>query len=307
MTVSEKLKIIQKMSGLTQERLAKELGVSFVTLNSWINDKSSPRKKAQERINAFYKKNTGEETIPKDALDAKKGILLQKRKKYKNILRKITNQPDIYDQFVLSLTYNTNVIEGSTLTEPETAAILFQNIALPNKTLVEQLEAKNHQTALKYLFTQATISKKISEELILKLHGILMSGIRDDAGMYRRHAVRIVGANIPTANYLKVPTLMKELLVKINKKNEDVLSHTSIIHSHFEKIHPFSDGNGRVGRLLIHAMLLRKNLPPAVIKQEKKRLYYLYLNKSQQEDDFSLLEDFIGDAIFEGFNILERK
>ena len=307
MTISEKLKIIQKMSGLTQEKLAKELGVSFVTLNRWINKRSAPRKKTVERIDVLYRKNTGEETIPKDILEAKKKILAKKSRKYKNILKKIMSQPDIRDQFVLSLTYNSNVIEGSTLTEPETAAILFQDIALPNKTLVEQLEAKNHQTALKYLFTQTVHSKKISEELILKLHGILMNGIRDDAGMYRRHAVRIVGANIPTANYLKVPRLMGDLIVEINKKKEDTLLHTTIAHSHFEKIHPFSDGNGRIGRLLIHAMLLRKNLPPAVIKQEKKRLYYLYLNKSQREDDFSLLEDFIGDAIFEGFSILERK
>jgi Fic family protein len=79
------------------------------------------------------------------------------------------------------------------------------------------------------------------------------------------------------------------------------------MHSRFEQIHPFSDGNGRVGRLILDAMILRENLPPAVIRQEKRRFYILYLNKSQLQGDFSLLEDFVCDGILDGFDILERK
>jgi len=82
------------------------------------------------------------------------------------------------------------------------------------------------------------------------------------------------------------------------------LNHVSLIHSEFERIHPFSDGNGRIGRLLIHAMLLRENFPPAIIHQERKNLYYIYLNKAQQENDTSLLEDYLYDAVIEGFNML---
>ncbi len=308
MKTFQKLQLVQKLSGLTQEKLAKKLGVSFATFNSWINNKSTPRKKAQERIDELYRSYTGQKVIPPDVLQAKKEIIGRKSKQHKNILREILTNPDIHDQFILSLTYHSNSIEGSTLTEPETAAILFQNAALPNKDLIEQLEAKNHQTALQYLLKYLSARlPKINEELILKLHSILMNGIREDAGIYRQHSVRIVGTNVPTANYLKIPILMKQLFQDISRSNKEVISRVADIHSRFEQIHPFSDGNGRIGRLLIYAMVIRKNLPPAVIRQEKKRFYYAYLNKAQREGDLSLLEDFICDAILEGFEMIKRK
>lgn len=307
MDVPQKLQFIKKLSNLTQEKIAQKLGVSFVTFNSWINGRSIPRRMAQERINELYREYTGQKEIPIDVLLAKKQIIESKGKKYKNILKKILSSPDIYDQFILSLTYNTNSIEGSSLSEPETAAILFQNVALPNKDLIEQLEAKNHQTALEYLFRHIEERKNINKAMILKLHGILMNGIRQDAGAYRRHAVRIVGANIATANYLKVPILMDRLIKDIRRPVKDIINHVAVTHSRFEAIHPFSDGNGRIGRLLIHAMLLQRNLPPATIKQEKRQFYYSYLNKAQRKNDFNLLENFISDAILEGFEIIERK
>ena len=307
MNISQKLQIIQKFSQLTQESLAQELGVSFATLNSWINNKSIPRESKQKLIDELYLKYTGQKTIPENVLQSKKEIIKSKSKKYKNIIKKITSSPDIYDQFILSLTYHTNSIEGSTLTENETAAILFQNVSLPNKNLTEHLEAKNHQSALRFLFEQVNPKFRITEAFILRLHSILMNSIRPDAGAYRNHGVRIVGANVPTANYLKVPELMKEIIKNINKEKKDLIEHISAIHSKFEQVHPFSDGNGRIGRLLINAMLMKKNLPPAVIRQEKKRLYYIYLNKSQLKEDSSSLQDFICDAVLEGVDILGRK
>ncbi len=305
MTSSEKLKIIQNLSGLTQEKIARELGVSFVTLNSWIRGRSVPRAKAEERIDALYRTYTGQKVIPEVALQAKLRIVQKKNREHKNILKTILTRPDLYDQFVLSLTYNTNRIEGSTLTEPETAAILFQNISLPDKTLVEQMEVKNHQAALEFLFQSIKKKEAIDQNFILKLHRILLNGIQSDAGAYRHHPVRIVGSRVVTANYLKVPSLMQELETSISHKESDMISHAAQIHSRFEKIHPFSDGNGRIGRLLIHRMLLAKNIPPAVIRQEKKQIYMTYLSKAQLEGDASLLTDFLCDAVLEAFRILE--
>ncbi|MBU1136928.1 Fic family protein [Patescibacteria group bacterium] len=307
MTLREKLKLILKLSGLTQSELAGRLGVTFAALNRWINGKSFPRPKAREKIDELYKEYSGEKQIPETLLEAKKKMVLKKRKEHSNVLKEIINNPDIRDQFYLSLTYHSNRIEGSTLSENETAAILFHNTALPNKSLVEQLEAKNHQAALEYLFRFLNKKKSPNEALILKLHGILMNAVRSDAGSYRNHGVRIVGAHVPTANYLKVPNLMKKLFLGINREPSDIIRQLADTHSRFEKIHPFADGNGRVGRLLIQAMALRANLAPPVILQEKKRLYISYLNKAQTKGDLSLLEDFLCDAIIEGYMVLEER
>lgn len=307
MTIQDKLKIIQDTTGLTQTEIASKIGVSFVAFNSWWTGKSKPRKNQEEAIDFLYKECTGQKIIPETILSAKKEVIAKKSGKYKNILDIILKNPDIYDQLALSLTYNSNKIEGSTLSENETADIMFNNRSIPNKTIIEQLEVKNHQAALLYLFRQLEIKKKIGEELILKLHSILMNGIREDAGIYRRHGVRIVGSNVPTANYLKISNLMAGIFADINKKQKDNISHASNIHAGFEQIHPFSDGNGRIGRLILLAMLLKNNIAPAVIKQEKKQLYYTFLREAQLKNDFTQLEDFICDAVVFGFDIVDRK
>lgn len=306
MTLHQKLEIIQKTFGLTQTKLAEKIGVSFPAFNSWWTGKSTPRPKMQTVINELFLEITGQKIIPVNQLVAKKQILLKKASEHKNILSEILDNPDIRDQFILKLTYNSNRIEGSTLTEPDTAAVLFDNVALPDKSLTEQLEAKNHQTALNYLFNYIAEEKNIDEDLILKLHSILMNGIRSDAGAYRNHAVRIVGINLPTANYMSVPDLMYKVLANAAGQTQDIIALSTVVHSKFEQIHPFSDGNGRIGRLLMDAMLLKANLVPAIIRQEQKQLYYTYLHKAQTKNDHSQLEDFFCDAVMDGFKILER-
>jgi Fic family protein len=306
MMISQQLRIIQRLTGKTQERLAKTLGVSFVTLNSWINDRSKPRPAKRERIESLYKQYTGQATIPVTVLHGKKRIIQQRSKGQKHVIDVIRNHPDVYDELVLALTYNSNSIEGSTLTQKETAAILFDNVTIVNKNLIEHLEAKNHQTAFEFLVRRVKKNFRISESFLLELHRILMNGIRPDAGRYRDHGVRIVGTRVPTANHLTILRLIRRLVQDINKPERDVIKHVAIMHSQFEKIHPFSDGNGRIGRLLIQVMLLRKNIAPAMIKQEEKRLYYSYLEKSQLSNDSSLLQDFLCDAVLDGFDIVHR-
>lgn len=307
MTIQAQLKLILQLSNLTQEQLARELGVTFVALNRWVNAKAVPRQRAQLKITELYCALTGEHIVSPTALGAKEKIIEYKRKQWPKVLQSIIGYPDIMQQFLLSLTYNTNRIEGSTLSEDDTAAILFENATLSNKSLVEHLEAKNHQTALNFLFEYIAGTNAISEDFIQKLHGILINSIRPDAGQYRRHAVRIVGAFVPTANYLKISELMNHLVSEIKQKPKDVIAHVTQIHAQFEQIHPFADGNGRVGRLLMQAMLLKQNFPPAVIKQQRRKFYMRYLNQAQIQSDFTALIDFIADAVIEGYKIMERQ
>lgn len=312
LSIRQKLIIIQKLSGMTQEKLAQKFQVSFATLNSWINDKSLPRSKASQKIHDLYLEITGQKIISPEEIAAKVRIIEEKRSKFPQIIDYIRTNPDIFDCFVLSLTYHSNRIEGSTMTEPETAAVLFRNVTIPDKSLIEHLEIKNHQTAWKYLVDDiVSFPFEISEQLVLDLHRILMNSIHPDAGRYRNHSERIVGVDVPTANYLKVPFLMEELIREIQKASgeiAEIIHRIAQVHSRFEQIHPFADGNGRIGRLLIQAMALRSNLPPAIILQENKRYYYTYLNKAQQSihEDLSLLENFVCDAFLEGFKIMER-
>ncbi|HBH46157.1 MAG: hypothetical protein A2445_03645 [Candidatus Jacksonbacteria bacterium RIFOXYC2_FULL_44_29] len=306
MSIRQKLEIIQKLLGLTQTKLAEKFGVSFVAFNSWWTGKSSPRPKMQAAINELFLEVTGQKIIPADQLTVKKQIIQQKSSKYESVVEEILANPDVRDQYILKLTYHSNSIEGSTLTEPDTAAILFDNVALPNKSLTEQLEAKNHQTALNYLFDHVAKKERIDENLVLKFHSILMNGVRPDAGTYRNHAVRITGINLPTANYLRVPKLMREVIIMVAEKNKDIIALSASIHSKFEQIHPFSDGNGRVGRLFMNAMLLSADFAPAIIRQEQKKLYYTYLYKAQTKEDCTQLENFLCEAVIEGFRILER-
>jgi len=307
MNIRQKLEIIQNRLGLTQTKLAEKFGVSFVAFNGWWTGKSVPRPKMQVAIEDLFLEVTGQKQISVEELKIKKLPLNKKSAEHKKVLAEILDNPDIRDLFILKLTYHTISIEGSTLTEPDTAAILFDNVALSDKSMTEQLEAKNHQTALNYLFDYLIGNGKIDEALVLKLHSILMNGISPDAGLYRRNAVRIMGVNLPTANYSKIPDLIPDVMTMAGKKESDIIAVIARFHSRFEQIYPFSDGNGRVGRLLMSAMLLKANFAPAIIRQEQKQLYYTFLNKAQMKDDQSQLEDFLCKAVLEGFKILERE
>src|SRR3989344_2834138 len=127
MTTRQKLEIIQKILGLTQTKLAEKFGVSFVAFNSWWTEKSIPRPKMQSLIDELYLEVTGQKVISAQQLANKRKVLKQKSAEHKNVLAEILANPDIRDQFILKLTYHSNSIEGSTLTEPDTAAILFDN------------------------------------------------------------------------------------------------------------------------------------------------------------------------------------
>ncbi len=322
MDIKLQLKQIQHWAGISQADLAKQLEVSFVTINSWMNGKSKPRAGAVDKIEKLHTKYSGKgggflADIDKNCAYIDFLIKHNRSTLSKSMIAFILKHNDVFEEFALKITYHSNSIEGSTLTMEDTADIIFNNAVIPNKTLNEHLEARNHRKALIFLFEQLAVSVDITVEFINKLHTILMAGILDAAGAFRNHPVRIVGSFVPTANHLKIPELMSNLEKKIFescKRNEnkvtqsvkELISNIAEVHAIFEKIHPYADGNGRVGRLLMIAMLIKNNISPAIITQETKRLYYNYLSVAQIEEKYEALTSYIIDAILNGFAVLEK-
>jgi Fic family protein/DNA-binding XRE family transcriptional regulator len=296
MNYQEQLTSILKASGWSQEQLARALDVSFPTLNSWINGRSVPRAKAVARIQILYTDTVGVTDIDQDALTYTKREAAKLRMTAKELL----GDTKMLDKLTLHLTYHTNTIEGSTMTLSDVEEVIFEHKVLTNRTAIEQTEARNHQAALYWLIEQLAERDNmltIDEELILGLHLRLMNGIIGDAGRYRSHAVRIMGANVPLANYLKVPELVAQLTYTVQESDSDIVAVLAKIHATFEKIHPFSDGNGRTGRLIMLAQALKAGYLPPLVAKERKHAYYKYLEAAQLRETYSPLELFVAESM----------
>ncbi len=226
--------------------------------------------------------------------------ILEKKKKL-NKLRPLPNiiLEKLKNDISLEWTYNSNAIEGNTLTLQETRLVLEEGITIKGKSLREHFEAKNHEKAIAHLELLVQQKSNISEDHILQLHKLVLDGIEEDfAGRYRNGQVRIMGANfIPPAGR-KVPELMTEFTQEIknqrNKKND--LELATFIHHRFVWIHPFFDGNGRTARLLMNIILMQSGYPPAVILKNDRKKYYEALNQANK-NNYEKLELLIGQAI----------
>lgn len=308
MTISQKLQKIHKHSGKTQEELARDLGVSFPTINSWIHGKSQPRSEATHRINALYIDIFGDTSRESHDLDEKIEKLQKLQRQLPNPFSLLMSRKDLYDNLLLSLTYHTNSIEGSTFTEPDVRAVLFDDVTIPNKSVREHQEAKNHQGALGFVMRRIRDGDtSIDEACITHIHQILMNGILPSAGKYRDHGLRIAGVHVPTSNHLSIGTHIAECVAAFNRIEDQTQSQVEQIahtHARFEQIHPFSDGNGRVGRLLMLILAFRYQMAPILIRKEKKQAYYTYLEAAQTKSNNVPLTSFLIDALFEGYKLL---
>ncbi|NNN22062.1 MAG: helix-turn-helix domain-containing protein [Acidimicrobiales bacterium] len=285
-----------KASGWTQEQLARELLVSFPTINAWLNERSKPRKRALLNIEKLYLEIVGDEILDKAELRSTKNSVLD----WKLEPRTLVDNQTMLRKLTLYITYHTNTIEGSTMTLSDVENVIFENKVLSNRTAVEQAEARNHQAALLWVLEQIVERNKnftIDEELILSVHLRLMNGIMNDAGMYRKHSVRIMGTQVVLANWLKVHELMNQFVIDLREPSKDIVSDLAKTHAIFEKIHPFSDGNRRTGRLLLLAQALQAGFVPPLIVKERRYAYYKYLETAQTKANYSSLELFIAQSM----------
>lgn len=179
------------------------------------------------------------------------------------------------DEFLVDFTYNSNAIEGNTLNLQETALILNEGVTIDKKPLKDHLEAVGHKEA--YLYVEELVKHKVplSEKIIKDIHSLVLVDRRQDGGIYRRIPVTIMGAaHTPPQPYL-VPMRMEQLIERYKQMtSKHIVEKTAIFHLEFEAIHPFIDGNGRTGRLLLNLELMKEGYPPINIKYGDRRRYY---------------------------------
>ena len=298
MKYSHKIKEILKAKDINQDKLAQQLGVTFAALNRWINADVQPRATNARKIDELYQDLFG---IKNDIVsNSQSNINLYTDsiiKDCKNVnIKNLLNRKDFIENMIIKFTHSTNRLEGSTMTESEVRDVLYENLSFSHRSLVEHIEAKNHETALLYVLDN--YKNKITEDYIKKLHLLLMNSIKSDAGSYRNHNVRIVGSFVPTTNHLSIEKRTQIFIrenVKYNKNSE--FYFLAKMHAEFEMIHPFSDGNGRVGRLLLAHLALQNGILPTIILLEYRSKYIKALKKAQLENIYDDLSIVIADGV----------
>lgn len=177
------------------------------------------------------------------------------------------------NEFLVDYTYNSNAIEGNTLTLRETALVL-EGITIDKKPLKDHLEAVGHRDA--FLYVQELVQNDVpfSESIIKRIHTLVLMDRPDDRGIYRRIPVRIMGAYHEPPNPMLVPEQMEQLVADFKGKKLHPVESASLFHLKFEGIHPFVDGNGRTGRLILNLFLMQNGYPPINVKYADRKRYY---------------------------------
>lgn len=189
----------------------------------------------------------------------------------------------IKESLSIEWTYNSNSIEGNTLSLRETQMVLQEGITVKGKSLREHFETHNHDKAIDYLFSIVNDDYVLRSIDILSLHGLVLRSIEDEfAGRLRNGGVRITGANFVPPNANKVSDLLDELIefINTNPLGLNDIELASVFHHKLVWIHPFFDGNGRTVRLALNLLLMRCGFPPAIILKNDRKKYYEALNQA---------------------------
>lgn len=193
------------------------------------------------------------------------------------------------EEFAVEYTYNSNAIEGNTLTLRETNLVL-RGLTTDRRPLKDHLEAVGHKEAFAYVCELVRSRTSLRESVIKQIHYLVLADKKDDRGVYRRVSVRIMGAKQqPVQPYLIEPKL-NALLLDYAGSQEHIIKKLARFHIDFEGIHPFIDGNGRTGRLLVNLELMKAGFPPIDIKFIDRVAYYDAFDAYYGKHDLSVME-----------------
>lgn len=196
------------------------------------------------------------------------------------------------------LTYHSTAIEGNTLTQSETQIVLEKGITIGGKPLLDHLEVIGHKEALDFVRLLADAKEPIGEREIRKIHALVMKGQNDGVGGYRSLDMRAAGTEFVYPSHLRVPELMSEFIQWLADSSwGHPIERASEAHLRFVTIHPFREGNGRVGRLLMNLLLLREGYPIAVLPVARRVEYIDALVAAQGDGGSERLLNLIADAV----------
>ncbi len=229
-----------------------------------------------------------------EIVDKKKNRIEKKRPLAKNTLKSLR------EKLFLEWTYNSNAIEGNTLTLSETKVVLEDGLTIGGKTLKEHLEVLNHIDAILYMEDIIKNNESLSERQIKNIHNLILKGIDDEnAGRYRKEKVVISGAEHLPPEPIRVQEQMGKLIEWYNRDGEKLhtVERAAVLHTDLVKIHPFIDGNGRTARVLLNFELMKNGYPIIIIRNEDRVKYYETLDKAHITGDYSGFVDLTIEAL----------
>ena len=208
---------------------------------------------------------------------------------------------DYLDDMLVRLAHHSAGIEGNTISLPATVSIIL-NGTLPvsgGATVREFYEIENHKQAFYNLLGHLDNNDKLSVFIIKEIHADLTDRLQYDKGQFKKNENIIIGAEFQTASPAETPFLVQQLVdnleYRVENASTDEMKLEGILDSHiqFERIHPFSDGNGRTGRMLMNYSLLQEGFPPLIIEKETKATYIELLAKQDLNGFMSFAKDIL--------------
>ena len=252
---------------------------------------------------------------PRDGRLSKYNILdeIEEKKAKLDSMRPLTpgEVKRLREEFMIEFTHNSTAIEGNTLTLKETAMVL-EGMTIDQKPLKDHLEAVGHRDAFLYVCDIAAQEVPLNESTIKNIHSLVLMNQPEDKGVYRKIPVRIMGAfTEPVQPYLIEPKITELLASNEERKaTMSVIERVALFHLEFEGVHPFIDGNGRTGRLLLNLELIRNGYPAINVKFTDRRRYYdafdSYYRDGNSVPMVELVAEYVSERYEDYFRVLEN-